>query len=252
MPRLASLALALLLVAPAPAHTTVVVAAAANLKAAAVELKQAFEAVRPDVEVALTFGASGTLFAQAQNGAPFDLFLSADRELPARLIAAGLASAADERTYGFGQLVAWLPPGSTIDLEHRGLAALASPEVKRVAIANPAVAPFGRVAMTALERAGVAAAVKEKLVLGTSVAQAAQFASAGAADVALLPRSLTLGPGLREGRVVPVPASLAPPLAQSGLVLAGAREPMLARAFLDFLTGEKGRAILSRYGYAPP
>jgi molybdate transport system substrate-binding protein len=145
-----------------------------------------------------------------------------------------------------------LPPGSTIDLEHRGLVALASPEVKRIAIANPAVAPFGRVAMTVLERAGVAAAVKEKLVLGTSVAQAAQFASTGAAEVALLPRSLTLGPGLREGRVVPIGESLAPPIAQSGLVLAGAREPVLARAFLDFLTGEKGRAILVTYGYGLP
>jgi molybdate transport system substrate-binding protein len=235
-----------------PPGRTVTIAAASNLRSAAEALKRVFEAERPGVEVALTFGASGTFFAQIQNGAPFDLFLSADREYPARLVEAKRGRAADERTYAFGKLVAWLPPGSTLELERRGLAALADVAVKRIAIANPAVAPFGRAAEAALKAAGVHEAVKGKLVLGTSVAQAAQFATTGAADVAFLPYSLTLEKELAAGRVFVVPDTLYPKIEQSGVVLAGAREPELARDFLALMTGEKGRAILARYGYALP
>jgi molybdate transport system substrate-binding protein len=248
-------AVALLVAAPAsaePGRRALAVAAAANLKAAAEELKKGFEAGSPDVEVRLTLGASGSFFSQIQNGAPFDLFLSADREYPARLVAAGLAAAADERIYAFGRLVAWLPPGSTLELERRGLAALADVSVKRIAIANPAVAPFGRATEAAFRSAGILEAVRGKLVLGTSVAQAAQFATTGAADVAFLPLSLTFGPELSTGRVVRVPEKLYPRIEQSGVVLSGARDPSLARAFLAFITGEKGRAILAKYGYGLP
>ncbi len=249
------LALALLAAAPGPAQAAkrpLSVAAAANLKIAAEELKKAFEAQDPGVAVTLTFGASGAFFAQIQNGAPFDVFLSADREYPARVIAARLGAAADERIYAIGKLVAWLPPGSKVDLERRGLAALADPAVKRIAIANPAVAPFGRAAERALEAAGVHDAVKDKLVLGMSVGQTAQFATTGGADVAFLPHSLTFGKELAGGKVVFVPEALYPRIEQSGLVLGAARDPALARAFLAFVTGEEGRAILARYGYGLP
>jgi molybdate transport system substrate-binding protein len=255
MTGLASLALGALLavsVAAGPPRRTVTVAAASNLRSAAQALKRVFEAERPGVEVVLSFGASGTFFAQIQNGAPFDLFLSADREYPARLVEATLGRAADERTFAFGKLVAWVPPGSTLDLEHRGLAALADSAVKRIAIANPTVAPYGRAVEAALEAAGVHEAVKGKLVLGTSVAQAAQFATTGAADVAFLPYSLTFEKELAEGRVFVVPDTLYPKMDQMGIVLARAREPELARDFLAFMTGEKGRAILARYGYGLP
>ncbi len=246
---------ALLLALPAPAQEArrvLTVAAAANLKTAAEALKRGFEADHPGVEVGLTFGASGAFFSQLQNGAPFDLFLSADREYPAKLAAAGLGAAADEKVFAIGKLVAWLPPGSTLDLERRGLAALTDRGVKRIAIANPAVAPFGRAAEAALEAAGVHEAVREKLVFGTSVAQAAQFATTGAADVAFLPSSLTFGQELSQGRTIPVPEALYPRIEQSGIVLGASREPALARAFLTFVTGEKGRAILAKYGYGLP
>ena len=237
--------------AAAPRHT-IAVAAAANLKAAAEELKKGFEAERADVEVALTLGASGTFFAQIENGAPFDLFLSADREYPAKVVAAGLGRAEDERVYAFGKLVAWLPPGSKVDLDRKGLAALAEPGVKRIAIANPAVAPFGRATEAALRSAGIHEAVKGKLVLGTSVGQTAQFATTGAVDVAFLPLSLVFGRELEAGRIVPVAEELYPRIAQSGIVLAASREADLAREFLAFVTGEKGRAILAKYGYGLP
>jgi molybdate transport system substrate-binding protein len=254
MSRRGVLALALLLSAPALAGEpkTVAVAAAANLKTAAEALKKGFEAVHPGVEVTLTFGASGTFFSQIQNGAPFDLFLSADRDYPAKVIAAGLGAAADERVYAFGKLVAWLPPGSTVGLEKKGLQALAGPGVKKIAIANPAVAPFGRATEAAFKAAGVHEAVKAKLVFGTSVGQTAQFATTGAADVAFLPYSLTFGKELSAGRVVLVAESLYPKIEQSGIVLSAAKEPALARAFLAFITGEKGRAILAKYGYGLP
>ena len=124
--------------------------------------------------------------------------------------------------------------------------------MKRIALANPAVAPFGRATEAALKNAGVYQAVKDKLVLGTSVAQTAQFATTGAADVAFLPLSLALGKELASGRVYAVPESLYPRIEQSGIVLAASLEPALARAFLEFLTSEKGRAILLQSGYGLP
>jgi molybdate transport system substrate-binding protein len=249
------LALALLAAGTAGAQDakrTLSVAAAANLKSAAEELKRGFEAEEPGVEVRLAFGASGTFFAQLQQGAPFDVFLSADRQYPAKLVAAGLAAAADERVYAFGKLVVWSPPGSALDLERQGLAALARPEVERIAIANPAVAPFGRATERALRSAGVHDAVKPKLVLGTSVAQAAQFATTGAADVAFLPYSLTFGEALSGGRVFFVPEALFPRIEQSAIVLSASKDPALARRFLAFVIGAKGRAVLARYGYGLP
>jgi molybdate transport system substrate-binding protein len=255
MLRTAFVGLALLLAAPGLAQGAkkpITVAAAANLKAAAEELKKAFETEHPEVDVALTFGASGTFFAQIQNGAPFDVFLSADREYPAKVIEAKLGAAADERVYAFGKLVAWMPPASELDLEKKGLAGLTDPGVKKIAMANPAVAPFGRATEAAFKAAGIEDVVKEKLVLGTSVAQTAQFATTGAADVAFLPYSLTFGKELAGGRIYFVPEKLYPRIEQSGIVLASSKEPALARAFLAFLTGEKGRAILTKYGYGLP
>ncbi len=231
---------------------TLTVAAAANLKGAAEAIGQAFQAEHPEVEVKLSIGASGNFFAQIQNGAPFDLFLSADTEYPDKLVAAGLAKAEDERVYAFGKLVAWLPPGSTLDLEKRGLGALGESGVKRIAIANPAVAPFGRATVEALKAAGVHDSVKDKLVLGMSVAQAAQFATTGAADVAFLPYSLTFGKELAAGKVFFVPEKLYTRIEQSGVVLAGSKQPALARQLLAFITGEKGRAILTKFGYGLP
>jgi molybdate transport system substrate-binding protein len=239
--------------APAAAEKrTVRVAAAANLKDAAAALAEAYQAQHPDVEIAVSLGASGTFFAQLQNGAPFDVFLSADREYPDQVVAAKLGAAADLHVYAIGKLVAWLPPGSTLTLAPGDLSALATPAVKRIAIANPAVAPFGRAAEAALRAAGVYDAVKEKLVLGASVGQAAQFATTGAAEAAFLPYSLTFGKELAGGKVVPVAEKLYPRMEQAGVVLAAARDPALARDFLAFVLGERGRAVLARFGYALP
>jgi molybdate transport system substrate-binding protein len=250
-------ALALSLAAPAAAATRadgrrrLAIAAAASVRPALEPLARAFEAARPGAEVLATYGASGTFFAQIRGGAPFDLFVSADRDYPQRLVEAGLGQ--DEVAYARGALALWVPRGSRAPIERDGLAALTDPAVRRIAIANPAVAPYGRVAAAALRAAGIEPAVRRKLVLGESVAQAAQFADTGAADAALIPLPTVLGTALAgKGRHVRVSADLAPPLLQSAVVLSRAREPELARAFLAFLRGETARAILLGAGYALP
>jgi molybdate transport system substrate-binding protein len=226
------------------------VAAAANLKPAMEALASAFEAANPGARVTITAGASGAFFAQVRNGAPFDLFFSADRDYPQKLVAEGLGG--PEVVYAIGKLVVWTPPGSRAEVGRAGLRALAGPAVKRIAIANPALAPYGRAAAAALEAAGIYAAVKDRLVFGQSVAQAAQFAASGAADAALVPLSLALTPALAGGETFPVPPGSHPRLEQSALVLAGAAERPLAQAFLAFVTGPAGRAILLRSGYDVP
>jgi molybdate transport system substrate-binding protein len=247
---------ALLAGGPAPAGgdgpRRLAVAAAANLEGAIDELARGFEAEHPGVSVAVTLGASGALHAQLRNGAPFDVFLSADDDYPRRLVQAGSARPEDEAVYALGRLAIWVPPGSPLDLAGRGAGALADPAVRRLAIANPRVAPYGRAAEAALRWAGVHGAVRDRLVLGQSVAQAAQFARSGAADAAVLPRSLALSPALAGGRVLVLPEESHPPLRQAAVAIAGARAPDLARAFLRFLLGPRGREILARRGYDPP
>jgi molybdate transport system substrate-binding protein len=252
-PRAAVLALALLLPAlgGAAPRRTLAVAAAANLQPTLDAVARAFEAERQGVEVRVTFGASGTLHAQILAGAPFDVFFSADRASPRALVAAGLA--AGEEVYALGRLAVWVPNGSPLDLARDGLGALAHPEVRRVAMPNPALAPSGRAAEAALREAGIWEAVRPKLVLGESVAQTAQFAHSGAADAAFVPRSLALLPALAAaGRAVAVSARAHPAIEQSAVVLARARDPELARAFLAFARGEKGRALLAEAGYGLP
>jgi molybdate transport system substrate-binding protein len=250
------LAAAASLAAPVAARAapsrTLTIAAAASLKPALDVLERRFEAANPGVDVRVSLGASGGFVAQLRNGAPFDLFLSADREYPAAVIAAGLAGPSDEVVYAVGRLALWTPPGSPLASGDRGLAAVAGPHLGKLAIANPAVAPYGRAAEAALRSAGVLDAVRDRLVLGQNAAQAAQFAQTGAADAALVPLSLTLLPELRGGRAVELPAGSYPRLEQSGVVLAAARAPDLARAFLSLLVAGEGRALLEQLGYGLP
>jgi molybdate transport system substrate-binding protein len=235
---------------PAPEPQVLNVAAAANLRPAMAELAKAFERANAGVRVEVTLGASGALFAQIRNGAPFDVFFSADRDFPRRIVEAKLGG--PEVVYAIGRLVLWTPPGSVHSFERSGVAGLAARGVERIAIANPAAAPYGRAAVAAMQAAGVAQAVQGRLVLGESVAQAAQFAQTGAADVALIPASLAAEPALAGGKAVLVPQSLHPRLEQSAAVLSRARDPRLARAFLDLVTGSAGRDILARYRYELP
>lgn len=236
--------------APDATRGRVRVAAASDLRFAMEDLVTAFAVTNPGITVEPTYGSSGTFFAQISEGAPFDVFLSADATYPRELETAGLAASGSTEVYGIGQLVLWVPDDSPIDVDGRGLDALTDASVGRIAIANPEHAPYGRAAEAALRSAGIYDAVRAKLVTGENVAQAAQFVESGSADAGVIAHSLALAPQLRDkGRFAIIPLDSYPRLEQGAVVLASAAEPAAARAFLDFVLGPEGRTVLDRYGF---
>lgn len=246
--------------APGPSATTsrspappLRIAAAADLRFALDELVAAWTTAHPGVPLEPTYGSSGSFFAQIEQGAPFDLFFSADIDYPRRLVEAGLADGATLRPYAVGRIVVWVAASSRLDVETAGMRVLAEPSVRRVAVANPEHAPYGRAAMAALESVGLADVVRPKLVLGENVAQAAQFVDSGNADAGIIALSLARAPTLAgRGRFALVPVDAYPRLEQGAVVLAGSARGAEARAFLDFVLGSEGRAILDRYGFVAP
>lgn len=233
-------------------HRRVRIAAAADLNLALADIVARFGESHA-VDVSVSYGSSGTFYAQLLNQAPFDLFLSADVEYPRRLAARGLTIAGGEFTYAYGRLVVWMPTGLRIDEPVDPLRALAAPGIAHVAVANPEHAPYGRAAIAALQSAGVYDAVKPKLVFGENVAQALQFAQSGAADAGIVAQSLTASSAIKDGgRVLAVPPRLYPPIEQGGAILKSAGDVDAARAFRAFLTGTDGRAALKQYGFAVP
>jgi molybdate transport system substrate-binding protein len=256
---LAGLALAVWLLLP-PRSTgpkqgkaEVRVAAAADLQFALEDVVKAFGERRPDIDVKVTYGSSGNFYAQLSNRAPFDLYLSADVDYPRKLVAQGLADERSEFLYAVGHLVLWVPDSSPLPVEKAGAQALLDPSVKKVAIANPRHAPYGRAAEAALKSLGVYEQVRDKLVLGENVAQAAQFVQSGAADVGLIALSLALAPALRgRGRYWEVPLDAHPRLEQGGVILSWAQDREAAEALRSFLLGDEGRAVLKRYGFFLP
>jgi molybdate transport system substrate-binding protein len=229
------------------------VAAAADLKFALEEVTSEFRAKHPGIKVSVTYGSSGTLFAQLTNDAPFDLFLSADIDFPRKLVEQGKAAKESEFLYAVGHLVVWVPSGSNLDLDTLGIRAVTDPAVKKVAVANPRTAPYGRAAEAALKSLGVYDAVKDRLVVGENIAQTAQFVESGSADAGLIALSLALSQAMRDkGRYWPVPLDAYPRLEQGGVILSGANDVEAARTLRTFLTGADGRAILKRYGFTRP
>jgi molybdate transport system substrate-binding protein len=203
-------------------------------------------------QVRLTFGSSGNFYAQIQNGAPFDVFLSADIDYPRRLEAAGQAERGSLYQYATGRLVLWTRTDSGIDVR-RGLAVLTDPRVRRIAIANPELAPYGRAAVAALQHERLYDSVRAKFVIGENISQAAQFAQSGSADVGLLAHALALSPTLKSsGTFVEVPDSAYPPIAQAAIVVASSRQKSLARQFVDYLKKPETVRVLQSYGFAIP
>jgi molybdate transport system substrate-binding protein len=180
------------------------------------------------------------------------VFLAADVEYPAKLAAAGAAVEAPF-VYAAGRLVLWVPRDSPLAIEREGLRALVSPRARRIAIANPRLAPYGAAAVDALRAAAVYDAVRPRLVFGENVGQAAHFARSGAADAGFVALALARAEPLRSaGRIFEVPPETHARLDQAGLLLARSRRQELARAFRGFLLGPGGRKILERFGYLLP
>jgi len=243
---------------PAPprtpqAPTKIRVAAATDLRSCLDALTDAFQVEHPNFDLLPTFGASGALLTQLKSGLETDLYLSADIAYAHDLAAAGLAAEADVFESGHGRLVVWVRNESPIDVVKLGAEALLDTSVHRVAIANPVHAPYGRAAVAALEHLGLHDRLREKLAVGESAAQAAQYVESGAAEVGILPMALARGTRLSErGRFWVVPADAHPPIRHGGAIHARAIDREATVAFRDFLLSPAGRAVLARYGFEFP
>jgi len=188
------------------ANREINVAAAADLSSALQAVATNYEK-RTGVAVKLSFGASGALTQQIQNGAPFDVFFSADMDYPRQLIAGGQAEGTTLHRYAVGRLVLWVSKDSPLDVEHKGMNVLLDPSVKKIAIANPQHAPYGRAAVAALKHYGLYEKVTDQLVLGENASQAAQFAESGNAQVGFVALAHAMAPTMEgKGRYWIVPA----------------------------------------------
>jgi len=229
-----------------------VVAAAADLSTALKEIGDNYEK-KTGVTVKLSFGASGALTQQIQNGAPFDLFFSADMDYPRQLIASRDADQATLYQYAVGKLVLWVAADSTLDVEHRGMNVLLDPSVKKIAIANPQHAPYGRAAVAALKHAGVYDRVADRLVLGENVSQAAQFVESGNAQAGFVALAHAVAPGMRgKGKYWEVPVDAYPPLAQGVILLSHSQHKKEAAEFLEYIKAKEAAEIFRKFGFTLP
>jgi molybdate transport system substrate-binding protein len=227
------------------------VAAASDLKFAMAELAKNFEK-QTGTRVSVTYGSSGNFFSQIQNGAPFDLFFSADIEYPRKLEAAGFAEPGTLYEYAVGRLAIWMPPDAKVNVTKLGWQALLDASVQKIAIANPEHAPYGRAAVAALQREGIYESMKAKLVFGENISQAAQFVQSGNAQAGIIALSLAISPAMRDGKRWEIPADMHPAIEQGAIVLKNAKNRDTARAFLEFVKSEAGRSILAKFGFAIP
>jgi molybdate transport system substrate-binding protein len=229
----------------------ITIAAASDLNFAFKELVTEYEKTTGN-HVKLTLGSSGNFFSQIQNGAPFDLYFSADIGYPRKLEEAGLAVPGSLYPYAVGRIVLWADNGSHLDLS-KGLEILRDPTIKKIAIANPKHAPYGRAAVAAMEHFKVYDQVKDKLILGENISQAAQFIESGACDAGIIALSLALAPAMKAaGQYWEIPATAHSPLEQGAVILKQSKNPEAARQFLDFIKGPQGQEIMKRYGFTLP
>lgn len=240
------LCLSLLMFVPARAQT-LRVAAAADLQNAMSDLASQFEK-ESGIKVTASYGSSGNFRSQIQNGAPFDLFFSADAQYPMQLVDGGFADKDTLMVYAHGHLVLWARDDEKLGVAVKGLDVLRDPRVLKIAVANPDLAPYGRAAVAALQKAGLYETVKPKLIYGENISQAAQFVQSSNAQVGLLALSLTFAESMKNGEKWEVPANLYPVMEQAAVVIHSSPNKKAAQSFLDFVKGSAGQAILAKYG----
>ena len=225
------------------AHETVTVAVAANFKTTLDQLESDFEA-RTDYELEAVVGSTGKLYAQIVYGAPYDVFLAADQERPVRLIDEDQAIAGSRFTYALGRLMLW----GTDDPS-----TLATSEIKRIAIANPSLAPYGKAAEQVLKQLNISEATETKLVLGENVGQAFAFVSTGNAQVGFVSEAQIVGLDEHDATVSWRPLSNHhDPIAQDAVLLKRAADNPAAVAFADYLQTDAARDIIAQHGYDLP
>jgi molybdate transport system substrate-binding protein len=232
--------------------SALIVAAAADLSSALQEISDGYEK-KTGVNVKLSFGASGALTQQIQNGAPFDLFFSADMDYPRQLISAGAADGSTLYQYAVGRLVLWVPADSALDVEHGGIKILLDPTVKKIAIGNPQHAPYGRAAVAALKHYGLYDQLSDRLVLGENISQAAQFVESGNAQAGFVALAHAAAPSMKgKGKYWEVPVDAYPPLAQGAVVLSHSEHKKEAAEFLEYIKTKESADVLRKYGFTLP
>mgnify|MGYP003507203092 FL=1 len=229
----------------------IAVAAASDLHFAIKELIVEYEK-QTGHHVKLSLGSSGNFYAQLQQGAPFDLYFSADIGYPKKLEEAGLTVPGSLYRYAVGRVVLWAPKQSPVEVS-KGLTVLRDAAVRKIAIANPKHAPYGRAAVAAMEQSQVYAEVKDRLVLGENISQAAQFIESGACDVGIIALSLAMAPVMKSaGSYWLIPAEAHPPLEQGAVIMKQSKQQDAARHFLQFMQSPQGQEVMTRYGFTLP
>ena len=227
---------------------SITVAAAADLQFAMQDVAARFQK-ETGHEVKLIYGSSGNFFQQLENGAPFDMFFSANLDYPKKLQAAGLTEPGSFYQYAKGKIVVWAPKDSVLDLSS-GLPSLLNPSIKKIAVANPQHAPYGQAAVAAMQKEGIYDKVKDKFVLGENISQTASFVVSGSADVGIVALSLALSPNMKDkGRYVEVPANDYPPIEQACVILSSSENKDTAKQFLAFIKTPAVADTLKRYGF---
>ncbi|MGB8063020.1 MAG: molybdate ABC transporter substrate-binding protein [Candidatus Sulfotelmatobacter sp.] len=230
------------------AAQSITVAAAADLQFAMQDVAAGFHK-ETGKEVKVIYGSSGSFFQQIQNGAPFDMFFSANLDYAKRLESSGLTAPGSYYQYARGKIVVWVPNDSKINIDS-GLKSLVDPAVKKIAVANPQHAPYGQAAVAAMRSEGVYEKVKDKLVLGENISQTASFVVSGAADVGVLALSLALSPNLKDkGRYAEIPVAAYPPIEQACVILNSPKDKETAKQFLSYIKTAAVGATLKRYGF---
>jgi len=231
---------------------TVAIAAAADLTFCIQDLNKAYHQDHPDTELKVSTGSSGNFYTQIEHGAPYDVFLSADISFPQKLIDEGFADRSSLSVYSVARLALWTIKPDVVSVD-KGIDVLRDPAVKRIAIANPQFAPYGRAAEAALETAGLWNEIQSRLVTGENIAQTAQFVQSGNADVGFVALSLLYTPTLQNvGRYIQVDPKLYPPLQQAMVLTKAGAGNSAAHDYLQFLGSEEARKIFDRYGFEAP
>jgi molybdate transport system substrate-binding protein len=228
------------------------IAAASDLNFAIKEIVTQYEKDTGN-HVQLTLGSSGTFFTQISEGAPFDVYLSADRSYPEQLLDKKLAEPGSLYIYGVGRIVLWVQKASSIDVTKLGMQSLLQASIQKISIANPDHAPYGRAAVAAMQRAGVYDRVRDRIVLGENISQAAEFTQSGAAQIGILALSLAMSDAMRSaGKYWEIPSDSYPAMEQAGVILHHAREDGsldAAQSFMRAMQSPGARTILDRWGF---
>lgn len=245
------MSLAVVLLSKFCAAQSITIAAAADLQFAMQDVAAGFQKATGK-EVKLIYGSSGNFFQQIQNGAPFDMFFSANLDYAKTLEASGLTAPGSYYQYAKGKIVVWVPNGSKINITS-GLKSLLDPAVKKIAVANPQHAPYGQAAVAAMQSEGIYDKVKDKMVIGENISQTASFVLSGSADVGVVAMSLALSPNMKgKGSYTEIPAAEYPPIQQACVILNSSKDQETAKQFLSYIKSAIVADALKRYGFDVP